>query len=201
MNIQELNKELGNIDLYLLDQLLKGRYTREMKILDAGCGEGRNLVYFMNNGYDVYGVDPNPMAIKMLKMLSKNLGANRFVESSIETMPYPIGFFDAIICNAVLHFADSHEHFLQIFDTLMDKLKNGGSIFIRMTTDIGLPDTGEPRGKGIFNLPDGSIRYLLTRDTIQQLQKQYDLRFLEPVKAINVQDSRSMATLMMQKGT
>lgn len=53
MNIAALNKLLGNIDIYLLDQILKGRFTKEMRILDAGCGEGRNLIYFLHEGFQV----------------------------------------------------------------------------------------------------------------------------------------------------
>ena len=48
MNIRE---EFGDIDIYLFDQLLKGRLDASMSLLDAGCGGGRNLYYFLRNGY------------------------------------------------------------------------------------------------------------------------------------------------------
>ena len=47
----------GGIDIYLFDQLLKGRFVPGMRILDAGCGSGRNLVYFLRSGYEVFAVD------------------------------------------------------------------------------------------------------------------------------------------------
>ena len=50
-SIKELNHLLGNIDIYLLDQILKDRFKKSFKILDAGCGEGRNLIYFVRNGF------------------------------------------------------------------------------------------------------------------------------------------------------
>ena len=65
MHHKELNKLVGNVDIYLLDHILKGTFEGKIKLLDAGCGEGRNLKYFINNGFDIYGVDSNPMAIKM----------------------------------------------------------------------------------------------------------------------------------------
>jgi hypothetical protein len=49
--IKELNQLLGNIDIYLLDQILKARFEKHCKILDAGCGEGRNLIFFVRNEY------------------------------------------------------------------------------------------------------------------------------------------------------
>ena len=40
-----LQDEFGNIDIYLFDQLLRARLRPGMRVLDAGCGGGRNLVY------------------------------------------------------------------------------------------------------------------------------------------------------------
>ena len=199
MTYKELNKTLGNIDIYLLDQILKGRYPKRMRILDAGCGEGRNLVYFLNNGFEVYGIDPNPMAIKMLQMMAKNVPKDHFIVCPIEELPFDDAFFDAVICSAVLHFAQDHQHFLQLFDKLYKVLKKNGHLFIRMTTDIGLDLKGNAMGGGTYRLPDGSIRYLITRPMISRLQNDYGFRLLEPVKAVNVDGVRSMLMLMLQK--
>ena len=47
-----LRRELGEIDIYLFDQLLKGRFDGRRRMLDAGCGHGRNLVYFFRGGFE-----------------------------------------------------------------------------------------------------------------------------------------------------
>ena len=62
-----LQHDFGNIDIYLFDQLLKGTYDDCKKVLDAGCGSGRNLVYFLRNNYDVYAIDSNPEAIAVTR--------------------------------------------------------------------------------------------------------------------------------------
>ncbi len=54
INASEL---FGDIDIYLFDQFLKNRFTPEMKILDAGCGGGRNVVYFLLSGFQVFAID------------------------------------------------------------------------------------------------------------------------------------------------
>ena len=60
-------EEFGEIDIYLFDQLLRGRIRPEMTVLDAGCGSGRNLVYLLRSGYEVMGVDEAPAAIDAVR--------------------------------------------------------------------------------------------------------------------------------------
>ena len=55
-----LQDEFGSIDIYLFDQLLRARLRPGMRVLDAGCGGGRNLVYLLRNGFDVWATDAAP---------------------------------------------------------------------------------------------------------------------------------------------
>ena len=45
-----LRAQFGAIDVYLFDQLLRGAIRPGMRVLDAGCGSGRNLVYLLREG-------------------------------------------------------------------------------------------------------------------------------------------------------
>ena len=58
-----LDEQFGPIDIYLFDQILRGRIAPGERIVDAGCGIGRNLVYLLREGYEVYGADADPDAI------------------------------------------------------------------------------------------------------------------------------------------
>ncbi len=201
MTPAEINKTIGNIDLYLLDQLLKGRITSGMKILDAGCGEGRNLHYFIKNNYrHLYGIDANPTAIQMLQMIGKQLPKEQFICSSIEEMPYMSPMFDYVICNAVLHFAEGQSHFEQLFSKLVQVLNPDGQLFIRMTSNHYM-DKATSLGDGLFTLPDGSKRYLLDIAEIPALMDQYHLTLVEPVKSLHVHDQRTMTTLVLKKAS
>jgi len=195
----EINQTIGNIDIYLLDQLLKGRITPEMNILDAGSGEGRNLYYFIKNGYkNLYGVDSNPTAIQMVQMTAKHIPKENFVCSSIEEMSFITPVFDYVICNAVLHFASSHKHFNEMFAQLVKVLKPGGQVFIRMTSDHSM-DKAQPLEDGVFKLPDESKRYLLQIDSVPALLSKYSLQLIEPLKTVHVHGQRSMTTLVLKK--
>jgi tellurite methyltransferase len=203
MTFQELNNLLGNIDLYLLDQILKGRFEPHVKIFDAGCGEGRNLMYFMQQGYDVYGLDSHSSAIQMLQFLGRSSGLNyekeRFVQGKIEELFFPDSVFDRVICNAVLHFAQNETHFYALMDQLLRVLKPEGIIFIRSASDIGLEKSLLQKQGEQYYLPDGSLRFLLTKTLIDEVLFRYNLSLIEPVKTVLVENIRAMTTLVLKK--
>lgn len=189
-----------NTDIYLVDQILKGRYNEGGKLLDAGCGNGRNISWFvLQPNFDIYAVDTNPAAIAHLKHAYPSLKQGQLICTPVESLPFPGAFFDHIICSAVLHFAASKEHFLQMAGELNRVLKPGGSLFIRVASDIGIENKISPLGDGRFSLPDGTDRFLLTRLLLEEVLNRFPMALAEPVKTTNVQDMRCMTTLVMIK--
>jgi 2-polyprenyl-3-methyl-5-hydroxy-6-metoxy-1,4-benzoquinol methylase len=188
--------EIRGIDIYLLDQLLKGNIHDKQRILDAGCGGGRNVFQLLKENVDVICIDPDNQRLQALRDAFPGK-VDRFICSSLEAFNDSDGF-DAIICNAVLHFAKSHEHFDALFQALVKNLRLNGILFIRATSDIGLLNSTH-LGDGVYLLPDGSHRYLITREKIQTLLSTHKLQLLDPVKTSNVQDLRCMTTLVLRK--
>ena len=174
MHYSELNRELGNIDLFLLDQILKGRFDEGMKVLDAGCGEGRNLSYFVNNGFEVFGVDSNPMAIKMAKMTYRSVPADNWIVSSIEEIPFKDSFYDLVMCHSVLHFAKSETHFFQIVQRLIGLIKPGGFMSFNMASTIGFENE--------FLQNPGSFQ--LSQKVFDNLLKNYEMSEVEPARTV-----------------
>jgi SAM-dependent methyltransferase len=199
-----LNQLLGNIDLYLLDQVLKGRFTPDMRILDVGCGEGRNLVYFIRQGMEVWGIDRNPEALKLLRMYGKSLHPDfdpeKIIEDDATDISLPPASFDGIISSAVLHFAESHAHFGQMFAELTRLLRPGGILFVRMAMLEGIEAEAEALNReGRYLLPDGSERYLLSYTLLSELCERHQLHLLEPLKYVVVHQARSMGSFVLQK--
>ncbi|WP_225000059.1 bifunctional 2-polyprenyl-6-hydroxyphenol methylase/3-demethylubiquinol 3-O-methyltransferase UbiG [Cesiribacter sp. SM1] len=206
MTPQELNQELGNIDIYLLDAILKGYFPAGSRVLDAGCGEGRNLHWLLKNGYEAWGVDKNPSAIRMLRYvansLQKGYPAERFDETGVEEMHYPPAAFDAVISSAVLHFAENEAHFRQMWAEMYRVLKPGGVLFIRTATLLGMnPDEVQKTADGKYLLPDGSYRFVLSATLLADLLRQYPVQWLEPLKSVLVANQRSMGVLVLKKST
>lgn len=193
----DLKQTIGSTDIYLLDQIVKNRYVYGDMILDAGCGNGRNLFWFYNNNFDMWGVDIDSGSIEQVKELYPKLSQN-FKIAELTKLPFRDDLFDHIICSAVLHFAISKDQFLDMFSELVRVLKPGGSIFVRMASDIGIENKISFIENGVYRLGDGTNRFLLTKKLLQELMKTYSLSFLEPLKTTNVNDIRCMSTLVLQ---
>lgn len=190
---------LGQTDIYLVDQMMKGRYNPSDKILEAGCGGGRNMDWFVQNDFGIYGIDQSEAAIFHLKSKFPGLEDERLKIGMIEQIPFEDDYFDHVISSAVLHFARSEQHFLEMMREMLRVLKPGGTLFIRMTSDIGIEDKVVLLGDGNYQIPDGSMRFLLNRDLIKKLVKKLPVTFLEPLKTVNVEDMRCMSTLVFRK--
>jgi tellurite methyltransferase len=198
-NNNSIQALLGQTDIYLIDQIMKGRYNPTDTILDAGCGSGRNMYWFLLNGFNINGIDISGVAIEELKNKHPDFPAERFLVSSLENIPFASNHFNHIMCSAVLHFAKSIAQFNCMLTEMVRVLKPGGSLFIRMTTDIGIEDKVQLIADGIYAIPDGTTRFLLTRQLLAACMQQNSLSFIEPLKTVNVDDVRCMSTLLLQK--
>lgn len=179
----------AKMDVYLLDQIFKGTLTKNLKILDAGCGHGRNSIPLLQSGFQVSCIDPKEQDLGHFQ--------EQFTKSSIEDYQSDSPF-DFIICNAVLHFSKSIVHFEEQINKLVSLLSPSGILFIRMTSDIGISTQSE-LASGLFQLKDGSTRYLVRRSQITSLCNEHELSLIEPVKTTLVEDLRAMTTIVLKK--
>jgi tellurite methyltransferase len=195
--MSSLNQQFGQIDIYLFDQLLRGRIKPGMRILDAGCGGGRNLVYFLNENFEVYGADADPYAIAEVQ--KRTTHPENFRIERIERMSFPDNFADVVISSAVLHFATDDNHFNAMLDGTWRVLKPGGLFFCRLASSIGIETRIRQISGRTAKLPDGSIRYLVDEALLTQLTERLHGQLLDPLKTTVVQNERSMTTWVMRK--
>ena len=198
LNIQE---QFGQIDIYVFDQILRGNILPGMRVLDAGCGYGRNLVYLFRTGCEVFAIDQDGEAVEHVRQFSASLQTGlpekNFQVGPIERMPFPDGFADVVLCNSVLHFARDEKHFRAMLAELWRVLKPGGMIFCRLGSRIGM-DFQRIRGN-IFLIPDGSKWFLVDEEMLLGLTEEMNAVQVDPLKTTIVQDYRCMTTWVLRK--
>lgn len=200
--MQDPVHRFGGIDIYLFDQLQRGRIAPGMRVLDAGCGAGRNLVWFLREGYDVRGLDPSPAAIAATRTLAAELGRaeeDRFRVEPLEASTFAPAIADVVVCSAVLHFARDPAHFRAMLDGAWRLLAPGGLFFARLASSVGQDGRIEDLGNGRFLLRDGSERFLVDEATLVDETRRLGGQLLDPIKSTVVQGLRTMATWVVRK--
>lgn len=200
----DLAAQFGPIDIYLFDQLLRGRLSPPMRVIDAGCGSGRNAYYLMSAGFRVAAVDASADAVAATRALAARLApalpASDFRVEPVEAMSFTDHEADAVVCNAVLHFARDDAHFAAMLESMWRVLKPGGLLFCRLASDIGMESRMTPTTPGRYRMPDGSERYLVNEAMLMDWTRRLGGALLDPLKTTIVQDQRCMTTWVLRKG-
>jgi SAM-dependent methyltransferase len=198
MNVQE---QFGQIDIYVFDQILRGNIASGMRVLDAGCGHGRNLVHLLREGCEVFAVDANAEGVEHVRALAAQLAphlpSKNFRVEQLDQMNFPDNFADVVICNSVLHFARDEAHFLAIIAELWRVLRPGGLLFCRLGSRIGM-EFERLRGN-VFRINDGSEWFLVDEAMLMRLTDQLNAVMVDPLKTTIVQDYRCMTTWVLRK--
>ena len=197
-----LREHFGDIDVYLFDQLLRGRIVSGMKVLDAGCGSGRNLRFLMRAGFDVWGVDESEESIAAVQRLATEMGqqvpSRRFRVERVEAMSHDSESMDVVISSAVLHFARDDNHWLAMVREMWRVLAPGGLLFARLATTVGQPHL-QPLGGGRYVMPDGSTRFLVDHERLLKVTRDLGGSLVDPLKSTVVHEQRSMGTWVVRK--
>ncbi len=193
----ELRTWLGEIDIYLFDQIHRGRFDSRLRVLDAGCGDGRNLLYLLRRGYACFGVDQSAAAIAHVRSLASELAPQlppeHFEVGDLQSLRYADGSMDAVICSAVLHFAQDEAHFGRMLEEMWRVLAANGLFFARLASNIGLEREVGAAGRRV-RLPDGSDRFVVDEEMLVRWTERLGGRLADPIKTSNVQQQRCMTT-------
>ncbi len=200
LNLQEW---FGGVDIYLFDQLLKGRIVPGMRVLDAGCGTGRNLVYLLKSGFEVFGIDESSGAVaqtrRLVAKLAPQLSLDNFRVEPVERISFADAAFDVVLSSAVLHFARNEEHWRAMVGEMWRVLKPGGIFFARLASSIGIEDKIALIEERRYHLPDGSERFLVDEAMLLNVSTTLGGDFIEPIKTTVVQNMRAMTTWCLRK--
>lgn len=193
----------GGIDIYVFDQLLRGNLTPSMRVLDAGCGSGRNSAYLMRCGAEVFGVDRDEAAVDAVRRVAAEaapgLAASNFRVAELQALPFDDGTFDAVLCSAVLHFSVDEAAFGAAVGELWRVLAPGGLLFARLASTIGIEGRVRRLDGRWHALPDGSDRFLVDEDYLMDWTRRLGGTLVDPLKTTVVQGMRSMTTWVVRR--
>lgn len=205
MSRLDLEATFGGIDIYLFDQLLRGRIRPGDRIMDAGCGGGRNLVFFLQQGYQVFGLDASADAIaetrRLAAALAPALPPSNFRSEPLAHSSFPDASADVVISSAVLHFAKDDDDFDAMLEGAWRLLAPGGVFFCRLASTIGIEHLVRPTGGPArrVRLPDGSDRYVVDEAFLMERTARLGGALLDPIKTSVVQGQRAMTTWVVRK--
>jgi tellurite methyltransferase len=193
-----LQEQFGNIDIYLFDQILRGRIAPGARVFDGGCGSGRNLVWLARNGHEVFGVDADARAVEAMRRVAPD---GEFRVEAVEASSFGDGVADVAISSAVLHFARDDAQFAAMLRGTWRVLRPGGLFFCRLASTIGIEGQARRIEGRRFLLPDGSERYLVDEEMLMRWTAEFGGELADPLKTTVVQGQRSMTTWVMWKGS
>jgi SAM-dependent methyltransferase len=198
----DLRAKFGEVDIYLFDQLLRGRFDRRARVLDAGCGSGRNLTYLLRRGFTCFGIDRDPSAVDDMRALAAQvapaLPPGNFQAGELDRLPWPDASMDVVVCSAVLHFASDEAHFDRMVQEMWRVLAPDGMLFARLASNIGLEDRVGAAGRRV-RLPDGSDRFVVDERMLMAWTARAGGQLLDPIKTTIVQGQRCMTTWCVRK--
>lgn len=105
------------------------KITHNDKILEIGCGEGRDAIFLLNNNFDVLALDYSNAAIEKCKELSKHKYDNNFRQFDIISDELDEKF-DFIYAISVIHMFLYQKHRDKFYSFIYNHLKPNGSALI-----------------------------------------------------------------------
>lgn len=185
------------MDLFLMDLILKGTVNPKSKVLDVGCGEGRNGVHFIQNGFEYNGWDTDKSKLRLIEYVAKSFKGSKTNFKLIDLREATSNDqFDLIICSRVLHFAQSKDDFYTMWNKLVSLLGEEGILYISMDSIVDV-SIGKELENGQVEFPDRKVRFALTKELYQEIKKGFVE--IEPLRTLVHHDSRAQSFICLKK--
>lgn len=178
---------LVGADIYLVDQIMRGRIRPGMRVLDVGCGDGRNLPALLACGCDVHAIDAQERAVALARLRTGIGDPARIVVGDIGAMPFPPAGFAVVLVNAVFHFAQDLAQFQRWADACWRQCAPHGLFLARLSTRIGLPHAAPP-----------GFTFLAEESDLEACERRWLAERADPLKTTMVERMRTMTTWVLR---
>ncbi len=149
-----------------------------LKILDLGCGNGADTIYFARKGCSVTAMDFSIESMRRLKakLKDKNVHTARTIRRDIsKKLPFPSGSFDAVYAHLSLHYFDDQTT-MRVFREIVRILKKNGMLFVKCKS-VEDPLFGRGKQIGPDTFRDDHVRHFFSKAYMRrQLESFHDVR-------------------------
>lgn len=147
-------------------KLIKNKKLKTL--LDVGCGDGRDSVYFFKKGFKITAVDFSASGIEKLKSQNPKINC---ILGDIRKIKLKTNSFDVIYAHLSLHYFDDKAT-SKIFDGLYRALKQKGLIFVKCkSVDDALFGKGQKIGENMYK--KGHTRHFFSKEYMAEKLKSF----------------------------
>ena len=156
--------ESSNFALICYDYFAKHNIKQ---VLELGCGQGRDSLFFVSKGLEVYAIDSSKVAIENLRIKAKGLNLDIKLKDidAVKGLPFPDNYFDAIYSHMFYNMGFSDDELKSIISETKRVLKNKGllSFSVRSDKDI-MYKKGTKVTENIYDINGFRIRFFTKQD-------------------------------------
>lgn len=149
--------------------LTEPKLPSDSKILDLGCGVGRDAVFFAKKGHQVTATDFSDVIIQRNKELFKDSNVTFSILDMQKPLPYENSSFDVVFSSLSLHYYD-HKTTQRIVEEAHRILSDGGLFaFACKSTHDFHHGNGKEVEESVFVSDKGHVRHLFSLDYAKEL--------------------------------
>jgi SAM-dependent methyltransferase len=130
---------------------LERRLFPGCRILDIGCGSGRDMLWFKNRGFEVTGIERSP---GLAELARRDTGCS-VIESDFQDYEFSKLKTDAVLLVASLVHVP-HENFKAVFRRVTSGLEKGGKVLVTLKQGEGI--ASDENGRVFYLWQDESLR-------------------------------------------
>jgi len=156
------------------------RKESKSRILELGAGQGRDTLFFAENGLRVHALDYSENAIEVINQKAKRRGLSQFVTAVCHDVRKPLPFsnesLDGCYCHMLYCMALNTRELESLSQEVRRVLKPSGlNIYTVRNTDDPHYRTGTHRGEDMYELAGGFVVHFFSREKVKHLSKGYEI--------------------------